>query len=203
MPRKVFEYSTQALAAAELEEFAPYRDPEHFVNRALESTFLSIESERSRILALPRGASVLAPFAGGDEFTPELGLGSPGDDGEPLRDEGLVGDELLLAPPDSHVGELERSRPIDAEPVVELLLRLGFLSAHGSKPAIDDITGNEFTEFVLDDTAVATTLASRGRLRAVQLSSIRAYPVPWAELVGEFTALGERIGAKLAREDEF
>lgn len=180
------------------------RSPEFLRTVALKGTLRCSEADQDRVLALPRGESLLAPFLGEDESTPEFELSGPRkcEDTEP-GDDGLVGDELILARSGSSVEQLERARPIDADAVAETLGRLGFIRSSGEVPTADEIAANEFTEFLLDETAMAITLAWRGKLRAVQLSSIRAYPVPWAELVGEFTALGERIGAKLAREDEF
>ena len=202
-PRKAFEYATQALASAEQDEYSQYRSAEFFVSRALDGTFLTADSERLRILALPRGASVLERYLGRHESTPELTLGASADLETADKNEGAVGDELILARPGSSAEVLEEARPIDAEAVVHSLIELGFVGADMEEPTVDAILAEGFHEFLLADTAMVTTLASVGELRAVQLSSIRAYPVQWAELVGEFAALGERIGAKLAREDEF
>jgi hypothetical protein len=180
-----------------------YGDPGWLAGAVLKGPLRGSPDDEARVRALPTGVSLLLPYLGGNEDTPDFDLSAADDAASDPADDGLVGDELILVRPGSSVEQLERARPIDADAVAETLARLGFKRMSGEIPTVDDILVNEFTEFLLDETAMAITLAWRGKLRAVQLSSIRAYPVPWAELVGEFTALGERIGAKLAREDEF
>ncbi len=179
------------------------RAADYLRTAALKGTLWCPDSERERIEALPRGTSVLSPYLWTNERTLKFQLEREAQsDDPPPTDDGLVGDELLLARAGSRIENLERARPIDAQAVADTLASLGFIRLDGATPTVDGILASEFSEFVRGEEAMAITLAWQGKLRAVQLSSIRAYPVPWAELVGEFTALGERIGAKLAREDE-
>ena len=196
--------------------------PDFLERGFLTGPFWSDEKTAERCLAIPRGASILAPLLdrGGIDHLPSQRMLAR----EPLytreavpsalvmrqqkaaarsRNDEPAGDELVLAHTSANVETLEESVPLDAAGISALLAGLGFLSPAGGPPTIDAILAEDSTEFYLDEDAMATTLVAGGQLRAVQLASITTTRKTWTALTTAFKKAGRPMGAKLAREDEF
>ena len=126
------------------------------------------------------------------------------DTAEPEDDE-PVGDELILAAPDTDVENLESARPLDAEVVAQALTGLGFVTSEGEPVTAAVILAEEMVEFMRADHGVAVfaTAAYGGKLRAVHVDSINPTKAQWQEVMTALQTLASTLDAKLAREDEF
>jgi hypothetical protein len=186
------------------QEFA---DPYFLAESFLKGPFLCGRTTAERCRALPRGTSILAPLLsvpvpeGPEEQLVFFPKSKRAETGESPED--LVGDELLLAHRRADIEQLEKARPLKLPPVVATLVRLGFCDIDGATPTAEAILAKEFAEFVRDDDAMVTTLVAGGKLRSLQISAISPSAASWAEIVKAFTKIAARLGAKLAREDEF
>lgn len=184
-------------------------DPNFLAEAFLKGPFLCGRTTVERCRAVPRGASILAPLLavpapqGPEEplvFGSNSGPVEAAADGD---DEVPAGDELLFAHPRADVEQLEKARSIKIPAVVATLARLGFRDVEGATPTAQAILAEEFAEFVRADDAIVTALVAGGKLRALQIASISPSAADWREIVAALTELAARLGAKLAREDEF
>ncbi|MBH0083145.1 hypothetical protein [Salinibacterium sp. SWN167] len=184
--------------------------PENLLHRTLRSMLNLPQTAVADALTRQRsGDSILE---GSDEPAPRrppllfapAAEHSVSDSSEPEDDE-PVGDELILAAPDTDVENLEDARPLDAETVAQTLARLGFVSSEGEPVTAAVILAEGMTEFMRTDheVAVIATAAYGGRLRAVHVDSINPTKAQWQEVMTALQTLASSLDARFAREDEF
>ena len=199
-----------------------YSTPTFLMERFLVGPFSCSPVTAERILAMPRGKSILAPLLASDDIShlpsqqvlarppvhpreavPTREVIRQQKAAAKLADAEPAGDELVLAHKHADIEALEEAVPLKPAGVSSLLTDLGFLSATDQPPTVGTILGQDHAEFYLDEDAMATTLVVDGELRAVQLASLTTTRKTWTALTTAFTKAGRPMGAKLAREDEF
>ncbi|MBH0098787.1 hypothetical protein I6E68_06505 [Salinibacterium sp. NSLL150] len=184
--------------------------PDSLLNRARKNVFNFGLAMNERIRNTPRsGVSVLEGLGEPGPRRPPLTLVSVAESFElntaESSDDEPVGDELILAAPDTDVENLENARSLDAGAVAKTLTSLGFVTSEGESITAAVILAEEMAEFMRADheVAVFATAAYGGRLRAVHVDSINPTKAQWQAVMTALQTLASSLNAKLAREDEF
>jgi len=184
--------------------------PDFLMTEALSSVLNFGWITNERIRNAPRsGVSILEGLGEPGSRRPPLTLvpaaaHSAPDTAEPEDDE-PVGDELILAAPDTDVENLENARPLDARAVAKTLTGLGFVTSEGEQITAAVILAEEMAEFTHADheVAVFATAVHGGELRALHVDSINPTKAQWQEVMTALQTLASLLDARLAREDEF
>ncbi|QYH35845.1 hypothetical protein [Salinibacterium sp. M195] len=184
--------------------------PDNLLHRTLRSMLNLPQTAVADALTIPRsGVSILEGLGEPGPRRPPLTFVPAAEhsarDAAELEDDEPVGDELILAAPDTDVENLEDARPLDAEAVAQTLTRLGFVTSEGEPITAAVILAEEMTEFMRTDheVAVFATAAYGGKLRALHVDSINPTKAQWEEVMTALQTLASSLDAKLAREDEF